>query len=366
LVAYNEGGPGDAGQQVSVELRLFRPVANEGRAPTPPKRRCMRPSPENEKRNTSSNTQRRAQAGVGGSITGTIVKDPSTPGSPSAYEEHQLEIPTGAVLGKQGRPTLRVVAANKQSEKEPHPAEGEVKSFTPTRPRAEYPPCHLRSGLRHTGTFNAVTWPAERQYATQYHFAMNSAAHVNGAGASSTASVEAGKGDGQRGCTTPGDGAAAGQVVQRLPRDLQQFGSQVGPPSRSARSGTYVTDVASPAATLHAVLDREGGASSYRSQSRAERRYGSEQRKKPRAVRVPLDRRSARAGTEARPPSTTSGWIGPDRAHERSTAPTPRSRPCPRRRDHRLLRARRRPSSTSSSLHPTSTRARQPNSARKG
>jgi len=278
LVAYNEGGAqATPGSEVSVETPALPPtVANEGAGANSTEATLYATvNPNNEETKYFFEYSTTGTAGVGGSITGTIVKDPSTPGIlPSAYEEHQLEIPTGAVLEAGKTYYYRVVAANKQSEKEPHPAEGEVKSFTTDSTPSTDPVTAIGAN---TATFNGHLAPLNANTATQYHFVYELGSACNGAGASSTASVEAGKGTGSAAATTPATGLQPDRLYSVCLVTSNQFGSQVGPPvSFRTLPETYVTDVASSSATLHAVLDPEGGASSYRFQYGTSAAYGSE------------------------------------------------------------------------------------------
>jgi hypothetical protein len=232
-------------------------------------------NPNNEETKYQFEYSAQGKTGAGEKLEGTIVKAPSTPGTiPSAYEEHQLEISTGAVLEAGKTYYYRVVAANEQSEKEPHPAEGEVKSFTTDSTPSTDPVTAIGAN---TATFNGHLAPLNANTATQYHFVYELGSACNGAGASSTASVEAGKGTGSAAATTPATGLQPDRLYSVCLVTSNQFGSQVGPPvSFRTLPETYVTDVASSSATLHAVLDPEGGASSYRFQYGTSAAYGSE------------------------------------------------------------------------------------------
>jgi hypothetical protein len=213
-------------------------------------------------------------AGAGGSITGTVVKDPSTPGIlPEAFEEHQLEISTGAVLEAGKIYYYRVVAENAQSEKEPHPAEGEVQSFT-TVPTPTTDPVSAIEAT--TATFNGHLTPLNSTTATQYHFDYK----LSGSectGESETAAGEAGKGTGGASEATPVTGLQPDRLYTVCLVTANAFGSQVGP-SVTFRTlpETSSTDIAASSATMQAVLDPEGESTTYDFQYGTSTEYGSE------------------------------------------------------------------------------------------
>jgi hypothetical protein len=232
-------------------------------------------NPNNEETKYTFEYSTQGKTGTGEKLEGTIVKVPSTPGTiPSAYEEHGVEAPTGAILEAGKTYYYRVVAENAQSEKEPHPAEGKVEQFTtPPTPSTD----RVTAIEATTATFNGHLTPLNANTATQYHFDYK----LSGSectGESSTPSGEAGKGLG-------GGASEATPVTELAPDRLytvcfvtsNQFGSQVGPPvSFRTLPETYVTDVGSSSATLHAVLDPEGGSTSYQFEYGTSTEYGSQ------------------------------------------------------------------------------------------
>jgi len=193
-------------------------------------------------------------------LTGTIVTINGA-AELSGGTDQTAEAATGAVLEAGKTYYYRVVAANEQSEKEPHPAEGEVQSFTttPTPTTAS-----VTAIAANTATFNGHLTPLNPTTAAQYHFDYK----LSGSectGESETAAGEAGKGTGAASEATPVTGLAPDRLYTVCFVTSNASGSQVGPPvTFRTLPETHTTDVTSSSATLHAVLDPEGGPTSYR------------------------------------------------------------------------------------------------------
>jgi hypothetical protein len=194
-------------------------------------------------------------------LTGTITT--LTGGSElSGGSDQTAEAATGAVLEAGKTYYYRVVAENAQSEKEPHPAEGEVQSFT-TVPTPTTDPATAIADT--TATFNGHLTPLNPTTATQYHFDYK----LSGSectGESETAAGEAGKGTGAASEATPVTGLQPDRLYTVCFVTSNASGSQVGPPvTFRTLPETYTSNVASSSATLHAVLDPEGnGPTTYR------------------------------------------------------------------------------------------------------
>ena len=204
-----------------------------------------------------------------GALTGTIT----TLTGASELEggsDQTAEAATGAVLSAGTTYYYRVLAENEQSETEPHPAEGEVQSFTtPPAPSTE----PVTAIATSTATFNGqLTLDAT---ATQYHFDYKLGSECTGE--SETPSAEAGTGSSSTAVSTPVTGLQPGRLYSVCLVTSNASGSQVGPAvSFKTLPETYVTDVGSSSATLHAVLDPEGAATVYRFQYGTSSSYGAE------------------------------------------------------------------------------------------
>ncbi len=177
-----------------------------------------------------------------------------------------VEAPTGAALSPGTTYYYRVVAENTQSKTEPHPAEGAVKSFT-TDPT---PHTDLVTGIgTTTATFNGHL--ALDATATSYSFDYKLGGSCTGE--SSTPSAEAASAS----VSSPVTGLQPGRLYTVCLVTANASGSQVGPPvSFKTLPETYVTDVGSSSATLHAVLDPEGSATTYSFQYGTTSGYGTE------------------------------------------------------------------------------------------
>ena len=204
-----------------------------------------------------------------GALTGTIT----TLTGASELEggsDQTAEAATGAVLSAGTTYYYRVLAENEQSETEPHPAEGEVQSFT-TPPAPSTDP--VTAIATSTATFNGhFTLDAT---ATQYHFDYKLGSECTGE--SETPSAEAGTGASSTAVSTPVTGLQPGRLYSVCLVTSNASGSQVGPAvSFKTLPETHVTDVGSSSATLHAVLDPEGAATVYRFQYGTSSSYGAE------------------------------------------------------------------------------------------
>jgi hypothetical protein len=207
-------------------------------------------------------------------LTGTIVKIVGA-SELAGGTDQTAEVPTGAVLEAGKTYYYRVVAANAQSEIEPHPAEGEVQSFT-TDPIPTTDPVTAIGAT--TATFNGHLTPLNANTATQYHFDYNLGSTCTGAG--ETPSAEAGKGAGGASEATAVTGLQPDRLYTVCFVTSNAFGSQSSPPTPAVTfrtlPETYATDVGSSSATLHAVLDPEGGVTTYRFQYGTSTSYSSE------------------------------------------------------------------------------------------
>jgi hypothetical protein len=149
-----------------------------------------------------------------------------------------------------------------------------------------------------TATFNGHLSPLNSNTATEYHFDYNLGTACAGGG--ETSSEEAGKGAGTVAKAAPVTGLTPGRLYTvcfaTSNASLNAFGSQVGPAvSFRVLPETYVTEVGSSSATLHAVLDPEGATTTYGFQYGTSSSYGSETERagagasaKPISVEVPL------------------------------------------------------------------------------
>jgi hypothetical protein len=213
------------------------------------------------------------------SATGETLHAPVTPvaGAPPAaklegFEGQVISASTGAVLTPGTTYYYRVVAENKQSEEELKPAEGKVEQFTTVAiPHTD--PVSAIAGT--TATFNGDLTPLNPIVAARYHFLYNVGAAC--AGGSETPSAEAGTGTGGASAATPATGLEPDTIYTVCFVTSNHFGSEQGSPvTFRTLPDAYVTDVASSSVTLHAVLDPEGSATTYRFQYGPTGEYGSE------------------------------------------------------------------------------------------
>ena len=191
------------------------------------------------------------------------------------FEGQSITVSTGAVLTPGKTYYYRVVAENAQSETEPKPVEGAVQSFTTVSTPTTAPVTAITAS---TATFNGVLTPLNPNVAAEYHFIYN----VGGActGGSETSQVDAGMGTGSASAATPVTGLQPDTTysVCFVTSNEKQGGVPVTGAAVAFRTlpEAYVTEVTSSRVTLHAVLDPEGSATSYRFQYGPTSEYGSE------------------------------------------------------------------------------------------
>ncbi len=216
------------------------------------------------------------------SATGETLSAPvvTVAGAPPAaelegFEGQVITAATGAALTPGTTYYYRVVAENAQSETEPKPAEGKVEQFTTVSTPTTAPVTAITAS---TATFNGVLTPLNPNVAAEYHFVYN----VGGActDGSETSQVDAGIGTGSASAATPVTGLQPDTTysVCFVTSNEKQGGVPITGAAVTFRTlpEAYVTEVTSSSVTLHAVLDPEGSATSYRFQYGPTSEYGSE------------------------------------------------------------------------------------------
>jgi hypothetical protein len=281
LVAFNEGGAQAApGNEVTVETKPAPPEIlgefSQGVSST---------SATLGARVLPNNEATKYRFEYSKSATGETLNAPVTTvaGAPPAAELEGFEsqfprVTTGAVLTPGTTYYYRVVAENAQSEAEHKPVEGTVKSFT-TVSTPHTDPVTAITGT--TATFNGDLTPLNPNVAAQYHFLYNVGATCTGG--SETASIEAGTGTGGASAATPVTGLEPDTIytVCFVTSNVEQENGITlpvtgAPVTFRTLPDAYVTEMASSSVTLHAVLDPEGVATSYRFQYGPTNEYGSQ------------------------------------------------------------------------------------------
>jgi len=199
-------------------------------------------------------------------LTGTIVTINGA-SELTGGTDQTAEVLTGAVLEAGKTYYYRVVAANAQSEIEPHPAEGEVQSFTTVPTPATDPVTAIGTT---TATFNGHLTLSALATSYSFDYKLGGSECTGESSTSSTAATSAS-------VSTPVSGLQPGRLYTVCLVTANAFGSQAGPAvTFKTLPETYVTDASSSSATLHAVLDPEGSTTTYSFQYGTNTTYGPE------------------------------------------------------------------------------------------
>jgi hypothetical protein len=223
-------------------------------------------NPNNQSTTYSFEYSTQEKAGV---LEGSIVKLNGA-GALEGGSAQTASVSTGTALQPGTTYYYRVLAENAQSKKELKPAAGAVESFT-TVPTPNTDPVSAIGA--NTATFNGHLTLVST--ATQYSFDYKLGSGCTGE--STTPTDEAGSGTGNASGATPVTGLQPDRLYTVCFVTSNAFGSDQGPPATfRTLPETSVTNVASSSATLHAVLDPEGSATTYRFQYGPSTTYGSQ------------------------------------------------------------------------------------------
>jgi len=269
LVAFNEGGAqATPGNEVTVETNPAPPeILYEG----PLEVTSTSATLESYINPNNQETTYSFEYATNEALTENKVTIPGEAALPAEFEGLRASVSTGAVLEAGKTYYYRVVAENTSHEK----SEDKVEQFT-TVPTPHTDPVTAIAGT--TATFNGDLTPLNPNVAAHYHFLYNVGAACTGGG--ETASAEAGYGTGGVSEATPVTGLEPDTIYTVC--FVTSNGGQgsvpvVGAPvTFRTLPEAYVTEVASSSVTLHAVLDPEGIATTYRFQYGPTGEYGSQ------------------------------------------------------------------------------------------
>jgi hypothetical protein len=209
-------------------------------------------------------------------LTGTIVKVNGASELSAEFGVQRASVATGAVLAPGTTYYYHVIAQNAQSEAEDMTAEGAVEHFTTVSSPSTEPVTAVEAT---TATFNGRLSPLNPKVAAQYHFDYNRGGICTGG--SETPLGEAGVG--------AGGGISKATMVSGLQPDtiytvcfvtanVKQGSIPItaAPVTFRTLPAAYVTEVSSSSVSLHAVLDPEASATTYRFQYGPSPTYGLE------------------------------------------------------------------------------------------
>jgi hypothetical protein len=278
LVAFNEGGAqATPGNEVTVETKPAPPeILGEFNQEVTSTSATLGASilPNNEATKYRFEYSKSATGETLNAPVTTVVGAAELEG----FEQQFPTASTGAVLEAGKTYYYRVVAENEQSKAELKPVEGKVEHFT-TVPTPHTDPVTAIAGT--TATFNGDLTPLNPTVATAYHFLYNVGAACTGG--SETSSIEAGTGTGGASAATPVTGLEPDTIytVCFVTSNAEQNSGSTVPVSGAPVTfrtlpDAYVTEMTSSSVTLHAVLDPEGIATTYRFQYGPTSEYGSQ------------------------------------------------------------------------------------------
>ena len=272
LVATNSAGEAVPGNEVSFETLALAPaiiVGSESASEVKATEAILHATinPENQEVKYQFEYSTKATGEV---LEGTIVKDPSSPGTiAAAFEEHAVEAPT-EVLTAHTTYYYRVIAENTKGEKA---TAAKVEHFT-TGPLQTPTNVQANPIEATTVTLNGTLNPGGNVSPGSYEFLYNKSA-TECANGQSTGGSDLGV----------AKEAVQAKVESLLPDTTYTFCLSVHHEAEAQTSvpltfrtlpETYTTDVASTSATLHAVLDPESGSDTYHFQYGTSTAYTSE------------------------------------------------------------------------------------------
>jgi hypothetical protein len=262
LVAFNaEGAQSTVGNEVSLTTKPAPPKVDNQSASTSSSEATLEAQVNPNNQETHGYLQYSTSATVNGSGALTSATQLATADLGEGYGDTPVgpETVTGLPAGTTFY--YQTVASNTTGT-----SYGTVQEFT-TVPTPSTDPTTAITAT--TATFNGhLTLDATP---TSYSFDYKLGTECSGE--SSTSSIEAASAS----VATPVTGLQSGRLYSVCLVTANASGSQVGPPvSFKTLPETYVTDVGSSSATLHAVLDPEGGSTTYSFQYGTSTSYGSE------------------------------------------------------------------------------------------